>query len=107
MIIRAYELEKGHLFVKQGTLYLVVHKDEIDIIFKSCDKDNFNAGGEERTIGARSQERVELAEAGVVKDFQFNEKKKTKPHKKYPESKPINKAIRKADTLRLNTSSYF
>lgn len=106
MIIRAYLLEKGDLFLKQGTLYLVVHKNERDIIFKSCDKNSFNAGGEERRIGSKSQERVELAEAGVVRDFMSIEKKKTKPKKIYSD-KPINKEIRKADILRLTTSSHY
>ena len=73
-IIRAYELKRHDLFVKQGTLYLVVRVTNEGIVYSFFCRENEWGSGRYCTIGRWSQERVEYI-------GKKPKKKKTKPFK--------------------------
>jgi hypothetical protein len=73
-IIRAYELKKGDLFKKQGTIYLVNELTDVKIIYSYYWEDLKSGGGNRFVMGRRSQERVEYV-------GEKPKKKKTKPFK--------------------------
>jgi hypothetical protein len=56
-IIRAYQLQFWDIFIKQGYYYKVIKKDETGIHYKS---NNRHQGAATGTLGAKSQEKVEL-----------------------------------------------
>ncbi len=59
-IIRAYELKRGDIFKKQGYMFLVYHKDDKRIRYHNYYEGTNTVSGSRGTIGANSQERVEL-----------------------------------------------
>ena len=72
MIIRAFELRRGNVFIKQGSYYVVVRVDNESIVYTSWNKNLERNSGTYGRIGVNSQERVEYI--GVRP-----KKKKTKP----------------------------
>jgi hypothetical protein len=71
-IIRAYELKRNDVFIKQTVTYVVVRVTDKDIIHSNYSFDCESGGGQYCRIGRWSQERVEYL--GVKP-----KKKKTKP----------------------------
>ena len=59
-IIRAYELKRGDIFKKQGYMFLVYNKDDKRIWYHNYYEGPNTVSGSRGTIGANSQERVEL-----------------------------------------------
>lgn len=107
MIIRAFLLEKKDLFLKQGTIYIVIRVNKIEICFQSFSRDNFCASGPLRTMGVNSREKLELVERESIDGYVANQSAKKKTKKNVAYFKPVNNILRKADKLRLTTSSHF
>ena len=82
MIIRAYELKRGDIFKKQGYLFLVYHKNEQRIMYHNYYEGTNTVSGSRGTIGANSQERVELVDIKIYeRGWGEKPRKKTKPIK--------------------------
>jgi len=73
-IIRAYELNRYDLFIKQAVLFIVVKLTDIHILYSVYDREAGTYCGIYREMGRRSQERVEYFGTKPIK-------KKTKPIK--------------------------
>jgi hypothetical protein len=73
-IIRAYELKRGDLFIKQSVNYLVQKVTDTHIIYSNYSETYQGGSGQYCTIGRWSQERIEYL-------GQKPKKKKTKPFK--------------------------
>jgi len=73
-IIRAYELKKWDLFIKQAVLFIVVKLTDTHILYSVYDREAGSYCGIYREMGRRSQERVEYFGTKP-------KKKKTKPIK--------------------------
>lgn len=87
MIIRAYELKRGDIFKKQGYVFLVYHKDEEQIMYHNYYDGVATVSGSRGTIGAYSQERVELVDTKVyMRAFGRKPRKKIKPIKEVYEN---------------------
>ncbi len=68
-IIRAYELKKMDLFIKQCVLYLVVRITDKEIHYCSYNEDWKTYAGTSNTMGRYSKERVEYVGSKIKKEI--------------------------------------